>query len=156
MANSTIVHTLERGRAPSNLPRSLRILETKTLDVPILPADPLHVGQRVRIYALKKIPNPAGLRDDEETQTWYSSTPTDVEGTIVGIRAMELAVTEFIIANETRHSLVEHAYLSVQHAQGTTVDLELWRCIARTLLLPFLPHTRHIPIDRSAVVVREE
>lgn len=79
----------------------------------------------------------------------YTSEPAGVEGEIVGIRTMELAITEFIVKNDDYRSTIGFAYLSIQHVQGATVRLDLWRLTLRTLLLPFLPHTRHIPLDRD-------
>ncbi|KAL1945934.1 hypothetical protein VTO73DRAFT_1936 [Trametes versicolor] len=150
------VHAIERGRAPSNLPRSIRILETAHFDVVITPTVPLHIGQHIQINSLDEAPNPAGRRGGTRSQPWYTSTPADIAGRIVGIRTMELAVTEFIVFNEENCSLVEHAYLSIQHIQGVTVMLDPWRRMARTILLPFLPHTRHVPIEKNAVVIMED
>ncbi|KAL1941468.1 hypothetical protein VTO73DRAFT_7285 [Trametes versicolor] len=156
MASPTTIHALERGRAPANLPRSGRVLETANFDVVIPPPTPLHIGQRVKINALSVINEPDWEEGGRGTQTWYASTPADIEGRIVGIRALELAVTELIVLNEVKQSLVEHAYITVQHTNGATVSLGIWHRIMRTLLLPFLPHTRHVPVERNAVVIIDE
>lgn len=150
-----IIHAIERGRAPSNLPRSIRILETANFDIVIAPPAPLHVGQLIQVNTLETTTNLAAGGEGTRTQPWYTSTPADITGRIVGVRAMELAVTEFIVLNEANQSMVEYAYLTVQHIHGVTVALELWRRIARTALLPFLPHTRHVPIEKNAVVIEE-
>lgn len=156
MSAPTTVHALERGRAPASLPRSSRVLETAHFDVIIPPATPLHIGQTVRVNALTEA-NELGINGlGGNVQPWYTSTPADIEGRIVGIRTLELAVTEFIVLNEVKTSLVEHAYLTIQHAQGTTVALDIWRSAVRTILLPLLPHTRHVPIEHNAVVILED
>lgn len=158
MANMTTpmtIHAIERGRAPSNLPRSIRILETANFDVVIAPPSPLHIGQLVQINSLDEATIPEEGRGGARNQPWYTSTPADIRGRIVGIRAMELAVTEFIVRNEINQSMVEYAYLTVQHIHGVTVAMGTWHWIARTALLPLLPHTRHVPIERNAVILHE-
>lgn len=68
---------------------------------------------------------------------------------------MELAVTELIVSNRNPRSTIEWAYLSVQHFEGITVALGLWRTAWRTLSLPFLPHTRHVPLESGDIIARE-
>ncbi|EIW57567.1 uncharacterized protein TRAVEDRAFT_21144 [Trametes versicolor FP-101664 SS1] len=150
------IHAIERGRAPSSLPRSARELEIAHFDVIIPPTIPLRVGQSVRVNSLTEAREAGNVEREAYTPAWYESTATGIEGRVIGIRTMELAITEFIIRNNDRLSLVEHAYLSIQHVQGITVHLGLWQNIGRTLLLPFLPHTRHIPIERDAIVQQDE
>ncbi|EIW62454.1 uncharacterized protein TRAVEDRAFT_42817 [Trametes versicolor FP-101664 SS1] len=145
---------VERGRAPSCLPRRARLPQIAFFDVVIQPPNPLHVGQHVRVHDLTETEDLTGGRADGRGQTWYTSKPADVEGKIIGIRVMELAVTEFILLNEVKQSLVEHAYLTVQHVQGVTVALSLWHRITRTLSLPILAHTQHVPIEHDAVVIQ--
>lgn len=150
------IHAIERGRAPSNLPRSIRILETAHFDVVVTPTIPIYVGQEVQIRSLT-LKNPATSPErGGEARKWYVSRPADITGRVVGIRTMELAVTEFIVLNEESQSLVEYAYLTVQHIEGVTVAMEAWRRLVRTALLPLLPHTRHVPIERNAVITTEE
>lgn len=153
MTNAVTVHAIERGVAPSNLPRNTRISHTVYLDMVILPPTPLHVGMRVEVNTLMRTENPGGGGGDWAAQKWYKSRPADIVGEIVGIRTMELAITEFVILNEVPQSLTKHAYLTVQHAEGITVTMDIWRRIARIALLPFLTHTRHVPIERGAVIV---
>lgn len=150
------IHAIERGRAPSNLPRSTRILETAHFDVVVAPTIPIHVGQRVQIHSLTPKSTPASLESGRRAQNWYTSTPTDIAGRVVGVRTMELAVTEFIVLNEEHQSLVEYAYLTVQHVEGVTVAMEAWRRLVRTALLPILPHTRHVPTVKDAVITPVE
>lgn len=141
------LYTKERGRAPSDLPRRTRILDVVSLDVVIPPLAPLCIGQRVRIHTLKRRRNRNG-----SLAAGYEAEPAGVEGTIIGVRMMELAVTEFIVRNEDYRSATEHAYLAIQHISGVTVHLSLWHTVLRTLLLPILPHTRHIPLEQDADV----
>lgn len=156
MSAAMTAYALERGRAPALLPHRTRCRSIAYYDVVILPSAPLSIGQRVKIYTLAPIARPGceGIEDGE--QKWYKARPADVEGEIIGIRTMELAVTEFILKNEVNQSLVEHAYLTVQHIQGETVLLDAWRRIARTLALPILSHTRHVPVERTAIVVGDD
>lgn len=148
-----IVHALERGRAPFSLPRDASIQETVSYDVIVSPLTPLRIGQCVQIRALRWVRSTDGERED---WTRYESIPTGVEGRIVGIRTMELATTELIVLNEVDHSEVKHAYLTVQHIEGKTIVLEIWRRILRTLLLPVLPHTRHVPLEKRVTITLAE
>ncbi|EIW61238.1 uncharacterized protein TRAVEDRAFT_44059 [Trametes versicolor FP-101664 SS1] len=145
------VHTKERGSAPSSLPRTPRSLDTISLDVVIPPPSPLRVGARVVIHSLTGC-SPQGARGQAE----YNAERTGVEGPIVGVRSMELAVTEFIVKNDNLNSTTNYAYLTIQHRQGVTVQLEAWRWVWRTLSLPFLHHTRHVPLDHEAVITPRE
>lgn len=147
------VHAIERGRAPALLPRQLRLRSIAYYDIVVPPAAPLSIGQRVKVNTLTVIEDPVGDATEIGSQRWYRSSPADVEGEIIGIRTVELAVTEFILRNEVNQSLVEHAYLAIQHIEGVTVRLGLWRRIVRTLALPVLAHTRHVPLERRAVVI---
>lgn len=149
MEYPNIVHALERGRAPSSLPRSTSIQETVAYDVIVAPLSPLRIGQRVQVRALRWIRSAEG---EWEGRSKYESVPTDVEGQIIGIRTMELAVTEFIVLNETDQSEVKHAYITVQHIQGKTVALDIGRRILRTAMLPILPHTRHVPLQKHITI----
>lgn len=156
MSSPVAIHAIERGRAPSNLPRSARAFETAHFDVVLIPVAPIHVGQEVQIFSLEARSTPNVMERRQRAQPEFTAIPTGITGRVVGIRTMELAVTEFVVRNEADQSLVDFAYLTVQHAEGTTVTMETWRRIARTILLPILPHTRHVPILRNAVVVPEE
>lgn len=141
------IYAKVRGRAPANLPRGTRVLEVESLDVVIPPLSPLCIGQRVRIHTLERRRN-----HDGSLAAGYTASPAEIEGRITGIRAMELAVTEFIVKNEDYRSTTDHAYLSIQHIHGVTVRLSLWHMALRTLLLPILPHTRHVPLERDTDV----
>lgn len=143
--SSTLIHARETGSVPSRLPRSPRPFETIFFDVPILPPVPLRVGLRVNVHSLTRNGRPAarGLAR-------YHAESTGIEGPIIGVRAMELAITEFVVQNENLDSTTNYAYLTVQHIHGVTVRLETWRWIWRTLSIPFLQHTRHVPLDRNA------
>lgn len=127
-------------------------MDTVYFDVTIPPAIPLHVGQRIRIKLLRERTEDDGERGQARGPTKYWSESTNIEGTITAVRTMELAITEFVVRNEDRRSLTEFAYLATPHAEGETVRFEIWRRVARTLLLPLLLHTRQIKIERNADV----
>ncbi|OJT13717.1 hypothetical protein TRAPUB_9717 [Trametes pubescens] len=145
--NAITVYAKERGRAPSDMPRRTRIRDVVSLDIVIPPVVPLQIGQRVCVQVLRRRRSRNG-----SLAAGYECEPIGVEGTIVGVRTMELAVTELIVRNEDYRSATEHAYLSIQHIHGVTIRLSLWHTVLRTLLLPILPHTRHIPLERNADV----
>ncbi|EIW54198.1 uncharacterized protein TRAVEDRAFT_51918 [Trametes versicolor FP-101664 SS1] len=134
--------------APSSLPRTPRALNTLSLDVVLPPPSPLRVGARVIIHRLTNRGCP-----DARGVARYNSERAGIEGPIVGVRTMELAITEFVVQNDNQDSTTNYAYLTVQHLHGETVQLEAWRWAWRTLTLPFLHHTRHAPLDRKAVLV---
>lgn len=142
-----------RGRAPASLPRANRILEVAYLDVVVRPTVPLKMGSYVAIYTLARdaLPHPLLIPTTAATGG-YVARPAGIEGPIISIRTTELAVTELVVRNDVRYSLVEHAYLSVKHEQGVTVHLDLWRRLGRTLLLPLLPHTRHVPLESNVKI----
>lgn len=148
---SITVYTRRRGRAPALLPNSDRILDVAILDIALPPPIPLRVGQHVRISVLTPIGDCGPTHGPGEVVT-YTSEPTDIAGRIVGVRALEQAVTEFVIKNDIYHSLTEHAYLSVPHIEGITANLGLWHWLIRTLLSPLLPNTRCIRFDEAADV----
>lgn len=147
--NSVAVHVVERGRTLAHLSRGARPSgEIAILDVIAPPPIPLRLGLAISIHTVTRWRNGDGTLSEE-----YAAAPMGVEGRIVGIRAMELAVTEFIVSNDDLHSPIESAYLSIRHIHGVTVDLGIWRTILRTLMLPTLQHTRHVPLETEAVIV---
>ncbi|KAL1938743.1 hypothetical protein VTO73DRAFT_11346 [Trametes versicolor] len=105
---------------------------------------------KITVHTLKKRRN-----GDGRLSSQYTASLAGVEGEIVGVRAMELAVTELIVSNKNPRSTIEWAYLSVQHLEGVTVALGFWRAVWRTISLPFLPHTRHVPLERGDIIARE-
>ncbi|EIW58572.1 uncharacterized protein TRAVEDRAFT_47713 [Trametes versicolor FP-101664 SS1] len=152
---SVIIYTRERGNAPADLPFCNQIRDVAFHDIAISPTRPLEVGLRVRIHVLRPRHGREVLAedpDDPHTTPRYRAESADIAGPIVGIRTLELAVTEFIVQNEIYRSTVEHAYLSVPHLHGLTVRLGMWHWIARTVLLPLLPHTRHVRLQDNAVI----
>ncbi|OJT08740.1 hypothetical protein TRAPUB_350 [Trametes pubescens] len=149
---ATIIYALERGRVPTSMPRSSRILENVNFDVAIAPPVPLRIGMAVDIHVLRRITPQAYNNEEEETR--YAAEPADITGTIIGIKSLELAITEFIVKNEDNWAMTDVAYLSVPHVRGVTVYLGLAHSIARTLLLPLLPHTRHIALEDAAAVAQ--
>lgn len=146
---SVTLYTREQGSVPACLPNSARPFVIAFLDVAIPPPIPLRTGQHVRIHALTRRDAP-NRRPTSPAQYW--SEPTDIEGKIIGIRAMELETIEFVIQNDVYHSPVEHAYLTIKYAPGATVALTLWQWAIRSALLPFLPRTRTAPMESDVDV----
>lgn len=144
--DSITIYVRERGSVPAQLPNSARPLVIAFLDVVIPPPTPLGTGQHVRVNALirRKAKN-----QHPTSPVRYWSEPIDVEGRIVGIRAIELDIVEFVIRNDVYHSPVEHAYLAVKYVPGATVNLTLWQWAIRAALLPLLPRTRTAPLEND-------
>lgn len=103
---------------------------------------------KVVVYTLRRWRNSDGRLSDG-----HAAEEAGVEGEIIGICTMELAFTELIVSNKNLRSTIGTAYLAIQHIEGTTVSLGLWRTALRTISLPFLPHTRHIPLETGEIVV---
>lgn len=146
---SVLVYTTERGRTLTHLSRSVRpAAEIAILDVVTPPTTPLSVGLKIAVHTVTRWRNGDGTISEQ-----YAAEPAGIVGRIVGIRTVELAVTEFVVSNDDLSSPIEQAYLSVQHIHGVTVDLGAWRTILRTLALPILNHTRHVPLDHGAIII---
>ncbi|KAL1944956.1 hypothetical protein VTO73DRAFT_2576 [Trametes versicolor] len=147
----TPILSKERGRVPISQPRGGRYTENVHFDVTAVPRTPLRIGLRVHIIALTELPNP--FTDEYNTDApCYHAEPTEIEGRIIAIRAMEKEITEFVIKNEHDRSTTKYAYLTVEHDQGVTVHLNTWRRAMRHILLPFLLKTRYAPVEPDAMI----
>ncbi|EIW54959.1 uncharacterized protein TRAVEDRAFT_51089 [Trametes versicolor FP-101664 SS1] len=153
MSQTTLILGVLRGSAPANTPNKSRSFYTEQVDVTIPPKTPLRVGARVKVYTIEEISDPFGRAQDDETRKTYQAEPLGVEGRITGVRMMEREVTEFVVSNENPRSATAHAYLTIKHEQGKTVNFELWRRILRWLMLPMLETTRWIPMEDGALVL---
>lgn len=158
---TTTINARERGGAPTHTPThthsspnpSSKLPAVVFYDVITTPAIPLHIGQRVQLFALIPCNNRFPF-DDEDSMTRYTAYDTGIEGTVVGIRAMDAAITEFVVRNESNRSTATYAHLAVEHIQGATVQVSLWAQIIRIVLLLLLTATRHIPLENKAKVYR--
>ncbi|KAI0353363.1 hypothetical protein OH77DRAFT_1373996, partial [Trametes cingulata] len=146
------IYAKERGAAPADDPHTLSTI-TVYYDVAIPPPTPLHTGQKVRIISLvpcPTFPNP----NDANEPPHYTVRESGIFGTIVAVRTMEETITEFAVQNENDQSAATFAYLAIQHIQGQTVRLSIWESFLREYVLRPLPKTRHIPLERNAVILR--
>ncbi|KAJ8454387.1 hypothetical protein ONZ51_g13051 [Trametes cubensis] len=120
---ATVVYVERRGRAPRNRRNETRIAEIVYFDATVRPEEPLHIGKRVQLRELKK--TPADGIDDEEDE--YVIMGTGVEGTIIGIRAVEKETIDFVVKNDCAWSMTELAYLTVDRSDAGAVHLMLVR-----------------------------
>lgn len=148
---TTIIQARERGGAPTHTPDQPD--ETIVFyDAVTTPATPIHIGQTIRIHALLPCSNLFPF-DGENSPPRYTAYDTGIEGTVVGIRAMDTATTEFVVRNESNRSAARLAYLAIQHIRGETVNISLWIALIRVILLMTLTTTtRSIPLENHAVV----
>lgn len=148
----TAINARERGGAPTHTSAHAGI-SVVFYDVINTPSTPLHIGQRVQLFALLPCNNRFPF-DNENSQPRYSAYDTGIKGTIVGIRSMDAAITEFVVRNESDRSSATYAHLSVEHIQGITVRIGLWTQIVRLVLLLFLTATCRIPLENKATVYK--
>ncbi|KAI0362311.1 hypothetical protein OH77DRAFT_42788 [Trametes cingulata] len=146
------IYAKERGSAPADDPHRPSMIVVH-YDLPTIPPVPLQTGLTIRILALRPSPSPPSL-DGSRGPPHYTITETGVVGTVETIRTMEETVTEFAVKNDNDQSPAAHAYISIQHIPGVTVRLNLWEALCRRVFLPPLPHTRHIPLELDAVILR--
>ncbi|KAL1945537.1 hypothetical protein VTO73DRAFT_2388 [Trametes versicolor] len=151
MPRPTPILSKERGRVPISQLHGGHLTENVQFDVTAIPRTPLHIGIAVHIIALTELPNPFADEYNEEAPC-YHAQPTEIEGRIVAIRVMEREITEFVVKNENTRSTTKYAYLTVEHDQGVTVHLNMWRRALRYILLPFLLKTRYAPVEPNAMI----
>ncbi len=147
----TLIFGKERCRVPVNDPAAYRERENIHLDVPLAPHKPLRIGLYVHIHEIH--PTSPADGEDEELPTSYTSTATGIEGKVVSVRAMERTVTELVVKNDDQGARTKYAYLTIHHEDGVTVHLAMWLRVLRKLLLPTLPETRHVPLERNAILL---
>lgn len=73
---------------------------------------------------------------------------------MVGIRAIEGPVVEFVVRNEEEWSRTDYAYLSVPFIQGQTTHVSLWDRVLRAATTQLAFPTRHIPLEDNAIVYK--
>ncbi|KAI0358439.1 hypothetical protein OH77DRAFT_1420822 [Trametes cingulata] len=125
MPPPTTIYARERGSAPSGGGRGPEA-RVVYMDVPIVPNDPLHVGQKARVLSL--IPCDELFLSEEETRArYYTARDIGVWGTVVRMRVEEEGVVEFILENDNIKSSITHVYLTAPREEGRTVRTPLWR-----------------------------
>lgn len=148
----TTILAKERGAAPAEDP--FRPTRTITyFDVPIAPLVPLHVGQAVHILSL--FPCNGLFPGEGESPPRYTAFDSGVRGRVIGVRAMDKNITEFVVRNEAEWAREAYAYLAIKHIQGTTVKLGAWRALLRSTIQKPGPATRDIPLETDAIVYRD-
>ncbi|KAI0657001.1 hypothetical protein C8Q70DRAFT_1056246 [Cubamyces menziesii] len=142
------------GRAQTHTEDDEPEFHTTYLDVPILPTAPIQVGSRVRVVYLEPKPRDLGRTRNYRNEPKYVAYTSDIHGTVIGVRAMEEKITEFVLVNENEASRTRYAYMAVPHIEGTTVRLPLWLRVVRWFVLAAVapPSTRQIPIEPLAAM----
>lgn len=126
--SSNTILAKERGAAPTG--NQIRRGAAITFyDVCRTPKTPIHVGQKIHIHALLSCT--ALFQGGEGAPTRYTAFDTGIGGTVLGIRAIEGSVVEFVVRNEEEWSRTEYAYLSVPFIQGRTTNISLWDRVLR-------------------------
>ncbi|KAI0353637.1 hypothetical protein OH77DRAFT_1406475, partial [Trametes cingulata] len=153
MPPPTTIYAKERGSAPSvgSDGQETRIVY---LDVTIPPDVPIHVGQKVKILSLtscdKLFPS-----EEETSARYYTAKDVGIWGAVVGVRAEEESVVEFVLENDNIRSDVTHAYLAVPRKEGLMIRMPLWRrCLGYAMPWP-AKTTRTIPIEDDTTVFED-
>ncbi|KAI0360311.1 hypothetical protein OH77DRAFT_671078 [Trametes cingulata] len=150
MSPPTTIYAKRRGSAPS-VGESGEEARVLYLDVTIVPSEPLHVGQRIKILSLTSCDEL--FPSEEETEVrYYTAKDIGVWGTVVRLRVEEEKVAEFVLKNDNIQSDVTHAYLAVPRREGLTIWTPLWRRIWGAVLGGPSGATRTIPIEGDATV----
>lgn len=141
-----------RGRLPKANNTGARYRDMACYDVIVIPDAPLKIGERVEIRPITEVEGRNG-RNGIQGARHYVVERAEVKGKIVGIRAMEKEVTEFIVKNDEWMETAEHALVSVQHVQGVTVDLGWWGRLVRWALSGWALTLRRIPLETEFVLI---
>ncbi|KAI0650252.1 hypothetical protein C8Q79DRAFT_886907, partial [Trametes meyenii] len=141
-----IIYTRHRGGAPASTPGEYRMVDVSFYDV-ALPSLPMEVGQWVKIVKIKEGQEYSPL----VAENHYRTQETGIEGSIIGVKAVERDLVEFVVRNETPRSIISHAYLAVPRMEGVTVRLEWWRRILWALLAWTIPKVRTVQLEDNAV-----
>ncbi|KAI0360563.1 hypothetical protein OH77DRAFT_1445474 [Trametes cingulata] len=153
MSSPTTIFAKEMGSAPS-AGRNGQETRVIYLDVPIIPREPIHVGQRVRILAL--IPCDEFFPSEEETSaTYYTAEDMGVWGTLVRVRAEEEETVEFVLENDNIRSTTTHAHLTVPRKEGLMIRTPLWRRWLGALTARPAKATRTVLIEDDATVFED-
>ncbi|KAI0667419.1 hypothetical protein C8Q78DRAFT_981849 [Trametes maxima] len=141
------LYVRERGGAPMLQLGDHRNLSVAYYDLIVQPNTPIQTGMRVSVHPLVAVPASNG-----EIQWRLVSRVEEVEGEIIGLRAMEKHLTEFVVKNERGGSTIEYAYVAVPHHEGVTVQTGWIESLFRWIIAPFLLETRTILImDRTQI-----
>ncbi|KAI0359201.1 hypothetical protein OH77DRAFT_1419682 [Trametes cingulata] len=153
MTSLTAIYAKERGSAPS-VGKNGEETKVVYLDVPIIPREPLHVGQRARILSL--VPCDELFPSEEETSaTYYTTEDLGVWGMLVRVRVEEEEVVEFVLENDNIRSSITHAHLMVPRREGVMIRTPLWRRWLGALVASPAKATRTIPIEDDATVFED-
>ncbi|KAH9858726.1 hypothetical protein C2E23DRAFT_855507 [Lenzites betulinus] len=140
------LHVKVRGTAPTYNPQSFIWKHITWCDVMVVPETPIKIGQRVCLVEIAGLDESPGEDADPED---IETRELGIEGEVVGIRTMEKEIVEFIVENDTRRSMTERVYLTVEYAPGETILLDSWNGIAHLLASALGRVTRRIPAIRG-------
>ncbi|KAI0327203.1 hypothetical protein GY45DRAFT_1257504, partial [Cubamyces sp. BRFM 1775] len=149
------VYVRHRGQLLRGERNETRIAEVGLFDVTITPAKPLHVGGRVRLMRLDNRPDPSH-GDYIRVGATCTVEDTGIEGDIIGIRAVERKMVEFVVRNEKDWSMTELAYLSVRRSRGVTIELGALMNFLLWVLGWCLVVGREVPTEDTDVVIAAE
>ncbi|KAI0350000.1 hypothetical protein OH77DRAFT_1150691 [Trametes cingulata] len=153
MSLPTSIRAKLRGSAPS-VDEEGREARVAYLDVPIIPRNPLHVGQRVRIFSLKSC-DELFPSEEETTTQYYTAEDMGIWGTITRIRAEEEELVEFVLKNNNIPSATTYAHLTVPRREGLTVTIPAWRRWMGAVLAKPAKATRTITIEDDATIFKD-
>ncbi|KAI0650456.1 hypothetical protein C8Q79DRAFT_1006723 [Trametes meyenii] len=144
-ATPTPLYVKERGGAPAAIPGEHRPLSVAYYDTALPPLTPLKLGLWVEISSVTMVRSRTPMREVP-----LARKDEEVMGCIVGIRAMERTLTEFIVKNHHPRSTITYAYVVIPHREGETVEFPWCLRLARSIILPFLQETRSVQFIKNA------
>lgn len=115
-------------------------------EVPLRPREPLHLSQRVKLWALSKTtyhtPNAVSPR--------YDVYDPHVVGTIVEVHSVGTHIVEFVLRNRCSRSPVRWVYLATRFVPGKPVILS-----ARELREAWKDDARQVAMEEGVLVSSE-
>lgn len=150
---TTTVLAKERGTTQTEGRHNPATAMVAFYDVLFRPRIPLHVGQHISIHTLSSCYNNTHNQGDQANPR-YVAEESGIVGMITEVRTMEATVTEFVMVNENVELDVAKVVLAIQHVEGETVRLPVWKKLLRATILRPLPETRWIPLEMDATVAR--
>ncbi|KAI0645433.1 hypothetical protein C8Q79DRAFT_872946, partial [Trametes meyenii] len=148
---TNVIYTRYRGGAPASPPGEYRRVDVGFYDV-ALPSLPMEVGQWVEIVKIKEGQEYSPL----EAENHYRTQKTGIEGPIIGVKAVESDLVEFVVRNETPGAIVSHAYLTVPKIDGVTMHLEWWRRVLWAMVNWTIPKVRTAQYEDNAIPHNED
>ncbi|KAH9853572.1 hypothetical protein C2E23DRAFT_714047, partial [Lenzites betulinus] len=107
--NTIIVR--ERGLAPTHNPENMTWKHAAWYDVAIVPANPITIGQKVRMRGITGVDE--GQHGEDAEPIPSRAVDLGVEGYVEQIRTLERNTVEFVVKNEVEWSMIELVYLTV-------------------------------------------